>query len=70
MCRRPGVPVDFHAPDEDVLDGLGVSRNYMICYPTNRLTLASGDSLAIARDRVTACAKPRPLATAPGIAPR
>lgn len=42
------VMVDFRAPDEDVLDGLGVSRNYSIRYPLSRLSaLASGDTLWI-----------------------
>ena len=40
--------VDFRAPDEDVLDGLGVSRNYSIRYPLSRLpSLASGDTICI-----------------------
>lgn len=43
------VMVDFRAPDEDVLDGLGVNRNYAIRYPVSRLpSLASGDTLEIA----------------------
>lgn len=43
------VMVDFRAPDEDVLDGLGVSRNYSIRYPLSCLpALASGDTLWIA----------------------
>jgi hypothetical protein len=41
------VWVDFRAPDEDVLDGLGVSRGYSIRYPTRRLLLATGDELTI-----------------------
>ena len=42
------VMVDFRAPDEDVLDGLGVSRNYSVRYPLSRLpSLASGDPLWI-----------------------
>ena len=42
------VMVDFRAPDEDVLDGLGVSRNYSIRYPLSRLpALVSGDTLWI-----------------------
>ena len=39
--------VDFRAPDEDVLDGLGVSRGYTIRYPRRRLSLATGDELTI-----------------------
>ena len=43
------VFVDFRAPDEDVLGGLGVSRNYAIRYPANWLPmLAVGDSLEVA----------------------
>lgn len=43
------VMVDFRAPDEDVLDGLGVSRNYVIRYPVSRLPLlAAGNALEIA----------------------
>lgn len=43
------VMVDFRAPDEDVLDGLGVSRNHSIRYPVSRLPLlAAGHSLEIA----------------------
>lgn len=41
--------VDFRAPDEDVLDGLGVNRNYTIRYPLSRLPLlAAGNALEIA----------------------
>lgn len=43
------VMVDFRAPDEDVLDGLGVNRNYTIRYPLSRLPLlAAGNALDIA----------------------
>lgn len=43
------VMVEFHAPDEAVLDGLGVSRSYSIRYPVSRLPLlASGNRLEIA----------------------
>lgn len=43
------VMVDFRAPDEDVLDGLGVSRNHSIRYPVSRLPLlAAGNTLEIA----------------------
>lgn len=41
------VMVEFRAPDEDVLDGLGVSRGYTIRYPKSRLTLAKGDELLV-----------------------
>lgn len=43
------VMVDFRAPDEGVLEGLGVSRNHHMRYPLSRLPLlASGDTLEIA----------------------
>ena len=43
------VMVDFRAPDEDVLDGLGVSRNHTIRYPVSWLPLlAAGNTLEIA----------------------
>lgn len=45
------VMVEFRAPDEDVLDGLGVSRGYTIRYPRSRLTLAGGDELLVGVDR-------------------
>ncbi|MBD3805435.1 MAG: hypothetical protein IE919_19715 [Thioclava sp.] len=38
----------FRAPDETVLDGLMLSRDYEIEYPTGRLTLAAGDTVEIA----------------------
>ena len=40
--------VDFRAPDETVLDGLGLSTDYSIRYPASALTgLASGETLTI-----------------------
>ena len=45
------VWVDFRAPDEEVLDGLGVSRGYTIRYPAQRLALTTGDELTIDRER-------------------
>ena len=43
------VMVDFRAPDEDVLSGLGVSRDYAIRYPLTWLpSLAAGNTLDIA----------------------
>ena len=42
------VMVDFRGPDEDVLSGLGVSRDYAIRYPLSWLaSLARGDTLEI-----------------------
>ena len=42
------VEAAFRAPDESVLDGLSLSRDYQIEYPTARLTLSQGDALEIA----------------------
>jgi hypothetical protein len=40
--------VDFRAPDETVLDGLGLSTDYSIRYPASTfLGLASADSLIV-----------------------
>ncbi len=40
--------VDFRAPDESILDGLGVSTDYSIRYPAARLAgLGQGDTLEI-----------------------
>jgi hypothetical protein len=41
------VQVAFRAPDETVLDGLALSRDYEIEYPTARLALAVGDAVEI-----------------------
>ena len=38
---------DFRAPDETVLDGLAISREYSIRYPASRLDLAAGDEVEI-----------------------
>lgn len=38
----------FRAPDETVLDGLALSRDYQIDYPAAWLTLAAGDAVEIA----------------------
>ena len=49
VSGRLEVMVDFRAPDEDVLDGLGVNRNYTIRYHLSRLPLlAAGNALEIA----------------------
>lgn len=43
------VMVDFRAPDEDVLSGMGVSRDYAIRYPLTWLpSLVAGNTLDIA----------------------
>lgn len=41
------VQAAFRAPDETVLDGLTLSRDYEIEYPTARLALAAGDTVTI-----------------------
>ena len=38
----------FRAPDETVLDGFALSRDYQIDYPAAWLTLAPGDTVEIA----------------------
>ncbi len=38
----------FRAPDETVLDGFALSRDYQIDYPAAWLTLAAGDTVEIA----------------------
>ena len=42
------VQAAFRAPDEPVLDGLALSRDYQIEYPTERLTLNQADAVEIA----------------------
>ena len=42
------VECGFRAPDETVLDGLALSRDYEIEYPAARITLAAGDTVEIA----------------------
>ena len=41
------VQVAFRAPDETVLDGLALSCDYEIEYPTARLSLAAGDTVEV-----------------------
>ena len=38
----------FRAPDETVLDGFALSRDYQIDYPASWLTLAVGDTVEVA----------------------
>ena len=45
------VLVDFRAPDVEVLDGLGLSADYVIRYPAEALVLDSGHELVIGGDR-------------------
>ena len=42
------VQAAFRAPDENVLDGLALSRDYQIEYPSERLTLSQGDAVEVA----------------------
>lgn len=42
------VQCAFRAPDETVLDGLALSRDYQIDYPASWLTLAVGDTVEVA----------------------
>jgi hypothetical protein len=42
------VECGFRAPDETVLDGLALSRDYEIEFPADSLTLAAGDTVEIA----------------------
>lgn len=42
------VQAEFRAPDDSVLDGLALSRDYQIEYPSERLTLSQGDAVEIA----------------------
>ena len=42
------VECGFRAPDETVLDGLALSRDYEIEFPTGRLLLVVGDTVEIA----------------------
>jgi len=40
--------VGFRAPDENILDGLGLSTDYAITYPASNLVgLAAGDTLTL-----------------------
>ena len=41
------VMVGFRAPDAAVLEGLALSRDYQITYPTAQLTLTVGDTVVI-----------------------
>ena len=41
------VQAGFRAPDDPVLDGLALSRDYQIEYPSAALTLSSGDAVEI-----------------------
>ena len=42
------VHCGFRAPDETVLDGFALSRDYQLDYPAAWLTLAAGDTLDVA----------------------
>ena len=42
------VHCGFRAPDETVLDGFALSRDYQLDYPAAWLTLAPGDTVEVA----------------------
>ena len=51
VAGSPGgqtVYCGFRAPDETVLDGFALSRDYQLDYPAAWLTLAVGDTMEIA----------------------
>ena len=48
MAGGSVVHCGFRAPDETVLDGFALSRDYQIDYPAAWLTLAAGDTLDVA----------------------
>ncbi|MBS0214036.1 MAG: hypothetical protein JSR26_12815 [Proteobacteria bacterium] len=48
VAGSPPVYCGFRAPDETVLDGFALSRDYQLDYPAAWLTLAAGDTLEIA----------------------
>lgn len=59
----------FRAPDETVLDGFALSRDYQIDYPASWLTLAVGVTVEVAGNTFR-YAMYVPSATAPSVAPR
>lgn len=48
VAGSPVVYCGFRAPDETVLDGFALSRDYQLDYPAAWLTLAAGDTVEIA----------------------
>ncbi len=48
VAGSPAVYCGFRAPDETVLDGFALSRDYQLDYPAAWLTLAVGDTVEIA----------------------
>ena len=48
VAGNPVVYCGFRAPDEAVLDGFALSRDYQLDYPAAWLTLAAGDTVEIA----------------------
>ena len=48
VVGSPVVYCGFRAPDETVLDGFALSRDYQLDYPAAWLTLAVGDTVDIA----------------------
>ena len=47
MIGGAEVLVDFRAPDVEVLDGLGLSSDFAIRYPTDEVVLDAGHELVI-----------------------
>ena len=47
MIGGSEVLVDFRAPDVEVLDGLGLSSDFAIRYPTDEVVLDAGHELVI-----------------------
>ena len=48
VAGSPVVYCGFRAPDETVLDGFALSRDYQLDYPAAWLTLSPGDTVEIA----------------------
>ena len=48
VAGGPAVHCAFRAPDETVLDGFALSRDYQLDYPAAWLTLAVGDTVEVA----------------------
>jgi hypothetical protein len=49
----------FRAPDETVLDGFALSRDYQIDYPAAWLTLAAGDTVEVAGNGLSGARRAR-----------
>jgi hypothetical protein len=53
QVNQQTVFCEFTAPDEGVLDGLVLNRDYRLRYPAAWLTLKSGDTVAVDTRRFT-----------------